>query len=128
MFSGLQVSEPERNGATTPDQRGTKRNRMTSCLCFGRNIPGAWSRLIEQGVQPKNVRRDAAGPDPIVHSGRYDLSPSHDGRDVTARLPGIGQRPGGVTQEKEGATKVGVRRRNSDRIGKTFGNRLSSAR
>src|ERR1700722_9925463 len=57
----------------------------------------------------------------------HDLSPSHLGAAFAPCLPAIRYRSGILGIAKEDGTKHAVRRRNSNRIGDGFGNRLETA-
>src|SRR5260370_9522649 len=63
----------------------------------------------------------------MIHSRTHDISPLGSRRNSAVCPLGVGRCLGVVTQEKERNIKHAVRRRKSDRIGKTFGNRLGLA-
>src|SRR5271156_3083773 len=46
IFGGVEVSAPDRNGATTPTQRETERHGMAEGLRPGQSVPGGLSALI----------------------------------------------------------------------------------
>ena len=63
----------------------------------------------------------------MIHSRTHDISPLGSRRNSAVCPLGVGRCLGVVTQEKERNIKHAVRRRKSDRIGNTFGNRLGLA-
>src|SRR5271165_5291389 len=101
---------------------------MVPGLCVGQEIANDLSRLIQESLEPENLRNSGARLHRrMIQAGTYDLSPANRGRAVKPCSARMRQRSNVVTKTSEYRTKHAVRRRDRDGIGRGFGKRFKSA-